>query len=100
MRILEDRLGIYLQDQISLLDNLKLLVGGRFDLFDQRSKTLTNTTFDQDRQRFSPALAWSINRVSRFRSMPVRFNPNIFATSADDIHPLNLQLAINTKLAL
>jgi len=50
-------MGIYLQDQISLLDNLKLLVGGRFDLFDQRAKLLTNTTFDQDRQRFSPALA-------------------------------------------
>jgi len=38
-----NRLGIYLQDQISLLDNLKLLVGGRFDLFDQRAKLLTNT---------------------------------------------------------
>jgi len=36
MRILDEQL--YLQDQISLLDNLKLLVGGRFDLFDQRSK--------------------------------------------------------------
>jgi len=30
-RILQRVLGVYLQDQIDLLDNLKLLVGGRFD---------------------------------------------------------------------
>lgn len=87
-----DRLGIYLQDQISLLDNLKLLVGGRFDLFDQRSKNfLTNTTFNQDRQRFSPRVGLVYQpseQISLYASYSQAFNPNIFATSADDNSPL------------
>jgi len=38
-------MGRYLQDQISLLDNLKLLVGGRFDLFDRSKKTFDKHDF-------------------------------------------------------
>ncbi|NJK70402.1 MAG: TonB-dependent siderophore receptor [Microcoleus sp. SU_5_3] len=34
---LTDSLGIYLQDQIALTDNLKVLLGGRFDAFTQTS---------------------------------------------------------------
>lgn len=82
-----DRLGIYLQDQISLLDNLKLLVGGRFDLFDQQSKNfLTSTTFNQDRQRFSPraGLVYQpIEQISLYASFSQSFNPDIFSTTAD-----------------
>ena len=32
-----DTLGLYLQDQITLLPNLKLLIGGRYDFVNQRS---------------------------------------------------------------
>jgi len=82
-----DRLGIYLQDQISLLDNLKLLVGGRFDLFEQHTKNfLTNTTFNQDQQRFSPRVGLvyqPIEQISLYASYSQSFNPNTFATDAD-----------------
>ncbi|MFN6534904.1 MAG: TonB-dependent siderophore receptor [Nostoc sp. EkiNYC01] len=37
-------LGIYLQDQIALTDNLKLLLGGRFDTYDQKYEDFTNNT--------------------------------------------------------
>lgn len=82
-----DRLGIYLQDQISLLDNLKLLVGGRFDLFDQQNKNfLTSTTFNQDRQRFSPRVGLvyqPIEQISLYASYSQSFNPDSFSTTAD-----------------
>lgn len=35
---LTDALGIYIQDQVTLATNLKLLLGGRFDLFEQTSR--------------------------------------------------------------
>ncbi|QYO68491.1 TonB-dependent receptor domain-containing protein [Leptolyngbya sp. 7M] len=31
--------GLYLQDQITLLDNLKLLIGGRFDFIETTSQS-------------------------------------------------------------
>ncbi|MCF2149921.1 TonB-dependent receptor [Desmonostoc muscorum LEGE 12446] len=37
-------LGIYLQDQIALTDNFKLLLGGRFDTYDQKYQGFTNNT--------------------------------------------------------
>ncbi|MFQ4143533.1 TonB-dependent receptor [Chlorogloeopsis sp. ULAP02] len=54
---ISEGLGIYLQDQISLFDNLKLVLGGRFDIVTQ---TLENaqgetTSFQQD-EAFSPRI--------------------------------------------
>lgn len=52
-----DALGVYLQDQITLLDNLKLLVGGRFDLINQVTtsgeESDATETWDQD-EAFTP----------------------------------------------
>lgn len=51
-----DFLGIYVQDQISFSDNLKLLLGGRFDIVSQQLKDRfdsANDTFQQD-EAFSP----------------------------------------------
>lgn len=46
-----DRLGIFLQDQIAFADNLKLLVGGRFDTVDQENDDFlagtTSTQYDE-----------------------------------------------------
>lgn len=48
-----NRLGIYLQDQITLLPQLKILLGGRFDLISQESESDGDTSFQQD-EAFSP----------------------------------------------
>lgn len=36
-----DRLGIYLQDQVELLDNLNLLLGLRYDTVEQRADNIS-----------------------------------------------------------
>ncbi|MBW4447045.1 MAG: TonB-dependent receptor [Spirirestis rafaelensis WJT71-NPBG6] len=50
-----DVYGIYLQDQITLVDNLKLLLGGRFDWVEQRLKDGSGAvTSSQNNSAFSP----------------------------------------------
>lgn len=46
-------LGIYLQDQISLLENLKLVLGGRFDIVTQKLENPLGASSQQD-EAFSP----------------------------------------------
>ncbi|MBF2007445.1 MAG: TonB-dependent siderophore receptor [Chlorogloeopsis fritschii C42_A2020_084] len=52
-----DALGIYLQDQITLADNLKFLIGGRFDIRSSKleDEIAASVTFQQD-EAFSPRL--------------------------------------------
>lgn len=78
-------LGIYLQDQIQLLDNLILVAGGRFDLVDQESGNLGNSN-DQNDDAFSPRVGivyQPIEEVSLYASYSRSFSPNIFGISAD-----------------
>ncbi|MEH1843096.1 MAG: TonB-dependent siderophore receptor [Nostoc sp.] len=51
----QDQLGIYIQDQITLAENLKLLLGGRFDIASQKGEDFIASTssFQQD-EAFSP----------------------------------------------
>jgi iron complex outermembrane recepter protein len=50
-------LGFYLQDQISLADNFKLLMGGRFDIVNQKNEDfVTSTTAFQQNEAFSPRI--------------------------------------------
>ncbi|AFZ28786.1 TonB-dependent siderophore receptor [Gloeocapsa sp. PCC 7428] len=49
-----DQYGIYVQDQITLFDNLKLLLGGRFDWVEQRTKEEGELTGSQSDDAFSP----------------------------------------------
>jgi iron complex outermembrane receptor protein len=51
-----DTLGIYLQDQIDLLPQLKLLLGGRVDWASQRAKFGDGSDSSQDDVAFSPRL--------------------------------------------
>jgi len=54
----QDSLGIYAQDLISFSDNFKLLLGGRFDLINQRfTNELAGTpTISQQDTQFSPRI--------------------------------------------
>jgi len=75
-----ESLGIYLQDQIAFSDNLKLLLGGRFDLVSQENKDLLdNTTETQDDEAFSPRVGLvyqPIEPLSLYTSFSRSFVPN------------------------
>lgn len=77
-----DFLGIYLQDQITFFDNLILLVGGRFDIVDQKT-TLGGDFGDseeqQQQQAFSPRVGIvykPIEPLSVYASFSQSFVPN------------------------
>ncbi|MBE9160702.1 TonB-dependent receptor [Nodosilinea sp. LEGE 06152] len=53
--IISDSVGLFLQDQIDITDNLILLAGGRFDFLDQQSIDLeSDTATSQYEEAFSP----------------------------------------------
>ncbi len=80
--------GIYLQDQITLLPNLKLLVGGRYDLisYKDRNIDLNNngdllSESDYTDSAFSPRVGLvyqPIKPVSLYASFSQSFIPNYF----------------------
>jgi iron complex outermembrane recepter protein len=83
-----DSLGFYLQDQITLLPNLKLLVGGRFDIvkFKSRDVDFLDTGMGVISQKnydaFSPRVGLvyqPIEPISIYASYSRSFNPNTFA---------------------
>ncbi|MBD2774188.1 TonB-dependent siderophore receptor [Iningainema sp. BLCCT55] len=49
-----DALGIYIQDQITLADNLKVLLGGRFDILSEKQEPSNAETTFQQNEGFSP----------------------------------------------
>ncbi|MFQ4146061.1 TonB-dependent siderophore receptor [Chlorogloeopsis sp. ULAP02] len=68
-----DSIGIYVQDTVTLTDNLKLLLGGRFDLFRQILQDE-----DQSGDAFSPRLGivyQPIQPISLYASYSRSFNP-------------------------
>lgn len=89
-------LGLYVQDQIALADNLKLLAGGRFDLVDQDSfftsisagNILSDTTAQQQDEAFSPRLGivyQPVEPLSLYASYSRSFAPNSGTTVNGDI---------------
>ncbi|MEH2201680.1 MAG: TonB-dependent siderophore receptor [Nostoc sp.] len=83
---LTDALGIYIQDQISLSENLKLLLGVRFDAFKQTDGDLVaNTESSQSGDAFSPRFGivyQPIQPISLYASYSRSFTPSI-GTSFD-----------------
>ena len=77
-----DRLGIYLQDKIDLLDNLILLAGLRYDTFDQTiTNNLNDTEVSQDSDAFSPRVGivyQPIEAISLYTNYSQSFNPKPF----------------------
>ena len=74
-----DSFGIYLQDQIALLDNLQLVVGGRFDTFSSESETVeTGEISETEADAFSPRIGivyQPIESISLYASYSRSFTP-------------------------
>ncbi|MBD0363140.1 MAG: TonB-dependent siderophore receptor, partial [Coleofasciculus sp. C3-bin4] len=75
-----DGLGIYLQDQIALADNLKVVLGGRFDIVEQRFTDFLDSSSNSSQQSeaFSPRVGivyQPIEPVSLYASYSRSFNP-------------------------
>ncbi|ASC71018.1 TonB-dependent siderophore receptor [Halomicronema hongdechloris C2206] len=77
-----DTLGIYLQDQVTIRPDLKLLIGGRFDLYHReqtRSFNGNESSVEQDDQAFSPRVGvvyQPIEPLSLYASFTRSFAPN------------------------
>jgi iron complex outermembrane recepter protein len=79
-----DTLGIYLQDQIALADNLKLLLGGRVDIFEERTDNPANEETSQSDTAFSPRVGivyQPILPISLYASFAQAFTPTIGASA-------------------
>ncbi len=76
-----DTLGIYLQNQITLAENLKLLLGGRVDIFEERkTDKLANEETSQSYTAFSPRVGivyQPIQPISLYASFARSFAPTI-----------------------
>jgi iron complex outermembrane recepter protein len=73
----ENSFGIYLQDQIALLDNLQLVVGGRFDTYNLESSVDGEIT-ETEADAFSPRVGLvyqPIEPVSIYASYTRSFTP-------------------------
>ncbi|WP_144051194.1 TonB-dependent siderophore receptor [Calothrix sp. PCC 7507] len=94
-------IGLYLQDQVSLLPNLKLLVGGRVDFINRKNRTQdldgsgTNligdaTTEDFYDSPFSPRVGivyQPIEPISLYASYSSSFNPSSSRTATGSTLP-------------
>jgi iron complex outermembrane receptor protein len=81
-------LGLYLQNQITLVENLKLLLGGRFDIVGKDSEDLITSTsqFQQD-EAFSPRVGivyQPIKPISLYASYSRSFNPQLGSSFKGD----------------
>ncbi|MBD2308673.1 TonB-dependent siderophore receptor [Chroococcidiopsis sp. FACHB-1243] len=78
---LTDQLGIYIQDQVTIAENLKLLLGVRFDTFKQDNQNrITNLETSQSGDSFSPRVGivyQPIPPISLYASYNESFNPVI-----------------------
>jgi len=89
-------LGLYVQDQVALTDDLQLLIGGRFDIVDQDSFFTSvsagdisfDTTDQQQDEAFSPRVGivyQPIEPLSLYASFSRSFAPNFGTTVEGDI---------------
>ncbi|MFQ4144486.1 TonB-dependent siderophore receptor [Chlorogloeopsis sp. ULAP02] len=78
---LTDSLGVYVQDQVALAENLKLLLGGRLDFFEQTNRDFINETEEfQSGNAFSPRVGivyQPIQPISLYASYSRSFAPSI-----------------------
>jgi iron complex outermembrane receptor protein len=83
-----DLIGIYLQDQIAVSDRFKVLLGGRFDIYDQKTIDFTeDTTVEESQEEFSPRVGLvyqPIEPISLYASYSTSFNPDPFNSTTVD----------------
>lgn len=86
-----DTIGIYLQDQIDLLSNLKVLAGVRYDYVDQLRTTRNlgepREEFQLQDSRFTPRFGivyQPIEPISLYASYTTSFNPSFGASRNED----------------
>lgn len=77
-----DAIGFYIQDQISVVDNLILVLGGRFDIADQTYNDRLNQeqSFEREDQAFSPRVGIvykPAENLSLYASYTRSFRPQI-----------------------
>ena len=80
-----NRLGIYLQDQIDILDNLILVAGLRYDIVDQEVVNLTSTAIRQYNHALTPQIGLvyqPIEPISLYANYARSFTPNFSAVTA------------------
>jgi iron complex outermembrane receptor protein len=91
-----NRLGIYVQDQLSLFDNLKLVLGLRYDTVEQETVNLPGLFTQSGEQTrnydsFTPRLGivyQPVEELSLYASYSRSFNPNSATTvSGDTLEP-------------
>ncbi|MBE9114108.1 TonB-dependent siderophore receptor, partial [Nodosilinea sp. LEGE 07298] len=79
-------LGLFVQDQVQILDNLIVVAGGRFDVVSQYSRdNRTGTDSGQDVTAFTPTVGvvyQPIEPISLYANFARSFQPN-FGTSVD-----------------
>ena len=73
-----DSFGIYLQNQIAIFENLQLVVGGRFDNFNEENLIAGETTSETEADAFSPRVGIvyrPVEPVSLYASYTRSFTP-------------------------
>ncbi|MEM7797462.1 MAG: TonB-dependent siderophore receptor [Cyanobacteria bacterium P01_C01_bin.118] len=82
-----NQLGIYLQDQIDILDNLILVAGLRYDSFFQEViQNVQDTTLSQDESAITPRIGivyQPIEPISLYANYSRTFAPNPFSTDTN-----------------
>ena len=106
-----DELGIVVQDQVTIADNLKLLLSGRFDAFQQTNKDfLSNTETSQSGSAFNPRVGivyQPIPPISLYANYSRSFEPAIGqAFDGSDFKPtrgtqfeVGVKADLNTRLS-
>jgi iron complex outermembrane receptor protein len=83
-----DVLGIYLQDQINFSDNLKVLIGGRLDIYGDRTRDLVaNQETNQSGTAFSPRIGivyQPITPISLYANFSRSFAPTIGVSASGE----------------
>ncbi|WP_199194146.1 TonB-dependent receptor domain-containing protein [Pleurocapsa sp. CCALA 161] len=76
--------GLYLQDQIAFTDNLKMLIGGRYDWLSNETGSLDDDRSSQDDAAFSPRIGLVYQpskNVSLYTSYSQSLRPSIVRNS-------------------
>ncbi|MEH2249856.1 TonB-dependent siderophore receptor [Nostoc sp.] len=107
-----DTLGVYVQDQVTLADNLKLLLGGRFDTLTSKNRDeLANTESSQSSDAFSPRFGivyQPLPPISLYASYSRSFSPasgtdfegNLFQPERGNQYEVGVKADLNDRLSV